>query len=75
MLRMRASFARIKDYGYSTCAFGKWYDTPAMKTTAAGPVVLHPKMRLGPANTEWNFSGDIACRNSPHQPWETSRIS
>ncbi len=27
----------LKDYGYSTCAFGKWHNTPAMETTAAGP--------------------------------------
>jgi arylsulfatase A-like enzyme len=26
----------LKDYGYSTCAFGKWHNTPAMETTAAG---------------------------------------
>ena len=27
----------LKDYGYSTCAFGKWHNTPANETTAAGP--------------------------------------
>ena len=27
----------LKDYGYSTCAFGKWHNTPATETTAAGP--------------------------------------
>jgi arylsulfatase len=27
----------LKDYGYSTCAFGKWHNTPAMETGAAGP--------------------------------------
>src|ERR1700704_980418 len=27
----------LKDYGYSTCAFGKWHNTPALETTAAGP--------------------------------------
>jgi arylsulfatase len=27
----------LKDYGYSTAAFGKWHNTPAIETTAAGP--------------------------------------
>ncbi len=27
----------LKDYGYSTSAFGKWHNTPALETTAAGP--------------------------------------
>lgn len=27
----------LKDYGYSTAAFGKWHNTPPMETTAAGP--------------------------------------
>ncbi len=27
----------LKDYGYSTCAFGKWHNTPAMETGVAGP--------------------------------------
>ena len=27
----------LKDYGYSTSAFGKWHNTPAEETTAAGP--------------------------------------
>ncbi|WP_204137777.1 arylsulfatase [Halomicronema sp. CCY15110] len=27
----------LKDYGYSTSAFGKWHNTPAEQTTAAGP--------------------------------------
>ena len=27
----------LKDYGYSTGAFGKWHNTPAEETTAAGP--------------------------------------
>ena len=27
----------LKDYGYSTCAFGKWHNTPALETTPAGP--------------------------------------
>ena len=27
----------LKDYGYSTAAWGKWHNTPAEATTAAGP--------------------------------------
>jgi arylsulfatase A-like enzyme len=27
----------LKDYGYSTAAWGKWHNTPAGETTAAGP--------------------------------------
>jgi len=27
----------LKDYGYSTGAWGKWHNTPAQETTAAGP--------------------------------------
>jgi arylsulfatase len=27
----------LKHYGYSTAAFGKWHNTPAEETTAAGP--------------------------------------
>ena len=27
----------LRDYGYSTSAFGKWHNTPAEETTAAGP--------------------------------------
>jgi arylsulfatase A-like enzyme len=27
----------LKQYGYATSAFGKWHNTPAVETTAAGP--------------------------------------
>lgn len=27
----------LKDYGYSTAAFGKWHNTPAIETSLAGP--------------------------------------
>ena len=27
----------LKNYGYSTSAFGKWHNTPALETTPAGP--------------------------------------
>jgi arylsulfatase A-like enzyme len=27
----------LRNYGYATSAFGKWHNTPALETTAAGP--------------------------------------
>ena len=32
----------LKDYGYSTAAWGKWHNTPPDQTTAAGPFVTGP---------------------------------
>ena len=32
----------LKDYGYSTAAWGKWHNTPPDQTTAAGPFVNWP---------------------------------
>ena len=32
----------LKDYGYATGAFGKWHNTPAEQTTAAGPFDYWP---------------------------------
>ena len=32
----------LKNYGYSTAAFGKWHNTPAEQTTAAGPFEYWP---------------------------------
>jgi len=32
----------LKDYGYSTAAWGKWHNTPAEATTAAGPFDCWP---------------------------------
>ena len=32
----------LKDYGYATSAFGKWHNTPAEQTTAAGPFDYWP---------------------------------
>jgi arylsulfatase len=32
----------LKDYGYATAAFGKWHNTPAEQTTAAGPFEYWP---------------------------------
>ncbi len=32
----------LKDYGYATAAWGKWHNTPAEETTAAGPFESWP---------------------------------
>ena len=32
----------LKDYGYTTAAFGKWHNTPAEQTTAPGPFDYWP---------------------------------
>lgn len=32
----------LKNYGYKTSAFGKWHNTPANQTTAAGPFEYWP---------------------------------
>ena len=32
----------LKDYGYSTSAFGKWHNTPANQTTSQGPFDYWP---------------------------------
>ncbi len=32
----------LKNYGYSTAAFGKWHNTPANQTTSAGPFEYWP---------------------------------
>jgi arylsulfatase A-like enzyme len=32
----------LKDYGYSTAAWGKWHNTPAEQTTASGPFDYWP---------------------------------
>ncbi len=32
----------LKDYGYCTAAWGKWHNTPAAETTAAGPFESWP---------------------------------
>lgn len=32
----------LKHYGYSTAAFGKWHNTPALKVSAVGPFDRSP---------------------------------
>jgi arylsulfatase A-like enzyme len=53
----------LKDYGYSTCAFGKWHNTPAMETTAAGP------FNNWPTNLGFEyFYGFLAGEASQYEP-------
>src|SRR5271165_5419456 len=53
----------LRDYGYSTCAFGKWHNTPAMETTATGPFENWPT-NLG---FEY-FYGFLAGEASQYEP-------
>ncbi len=53
----------LKDYGYSTSAFGKWHNTPAEETTAAGPFENWPTS-LG---FEY-FYGFLAGEASQYEP-------
>ena len=53
----------LKDYGYSTAAWGKWHNTPAEETTAAGPFENWP--------TEMGFEyfyGFLAGEASQYEP-------
>jgi arylsulfatase A-like enzyme len=53
----------LKDYGYSTAAWGKWHNTPAEETTAAGPFENWP--------TELGFEyfyGFLAGEASQYEP-------
>ncbi|MDM0015805.1 arylsulfatase [Variovorax sp. J22P168] len=53
----------LKDYGYSTSAFGKWHNTPAMETTAAGP------FENWPTNMGFEyFYGFLAGEASQYEP-------
>ncbi|MDB6145601.1 MAG: arylsulfatase [Pseudomonas sp.] len=53
----------LKQYGYSTAAFGKWHNTPPMETTAAGPFDSWP--------TGYGFEhfyGFLAGETSQYEP-------
>ncbi len=53
----------LKDYGYSTSAFGKWHNTPAMETTAVGP------FENWPTNMGFEyFYGFLAGEASHYEP-------
>ncbi len=53
----------LKDYGYSTAAFGKWHNTPANHTTTKGPFDFWP--------TGYGFEyfyGFLAGESSQYEP-------
>ena len=53
----------LKNYGYSTAAFGKWHNTPATETTAMGPFDRWP--------TGYGFEhfyGFLAGETSQYEP-------
>jgi arylsulfatase len=53
----------LRDYGYCTAAFGKWHNTPADETTAAGPFGDWPTER----GFE-HFYGFLAGEASQYEP-------
>ncbi len=53
----------LKDYGYCTAAWGKWHNTPAEETTAAGPFHDWPTSR----GFEY-FYGFLAGEASQYEP-------
>ncbi len=53
----------LKNYGYSTSAFGKWHNTPANQTTSAGP------FDYWPVNYGFeHFYGFLAGETSQYEP-------
>ncbi|WP_127553030.1 arylsulfatase [Actinoplanes sp. OR16] len=53
----------LKQYGYSTAAFGKWHNTPAVETTPAGP------FDNWPSNIGFEyFYGFLAGEASQYEP-------
>jgi arylsulfatase len=53
----------LKDYGYATAAWGKWHNTPAVETTAAGPFHNWPT-----GNGFEYFYGFLAGEASQYEP-------
>jgi arylsulfatase A-like enzyme len=53
----------LKDYGYATAAFGKWHNTPALETSAAGPFHNWPT-----GNGFEYFYGFLAGEASQYEP-------
>jgi arylsulfatase len=62
----------LKDYGYSTCAFGKWHNTPAIETTAAGPFENWPT-GLG-FEYFYGFMGGEASQYEPNLVRNTTSV-
>lgn len=53
----------LKNYGYSTAAFGKWHNTPANQTTSMGPFDRWPT-----GHGFESFYGFIAGETSQYEP-------
>ncbi|MES2126359.1 MAG: arylsulfatase [Pseudomonadota bacterium] len=53
----------LRDYGYSTAAFGKWHNTPANQTTTMGPFDRWPT-----GHGFESFYGFIAGETSQYEP-------
>lgn len=53
----------LKNYGYSTAAFGKWHNTPATETTAMGPFDRWPT-----GYGFEHFCGFLAGETSQYEP-------
>ncbi len=53
----------LKDYGYSTSAFGKWHNTPANQTTSQGPFDYWPN-----SYGFEHFYGFLAGETSQYEP-------
>ena len=63
----------LKDYGYSTGAWGKWHNTPAQETTAAGPFEDWPT-GLG-FEYFYGFLAGEASQYEPHLVRNTTVVS
>ncbi|MFV1971383.1 MAG: arylsulfatase [Acidimicrobiia bacterium] len=64
--------AVLKDYGYTTAAFGKWHNTPATETTEAGPFENWPS-ELG-FEYFYGFLGGEASQYEPSLVRNTTSV-
>jgi arylsulfatase len=72
--RSSATVAEVlKQYGYATSAFGKWHNTPAEETTAAGPFENWPT-GLG-FEYFYGFLAGEASQYEPHLVRNTTVVS
>ncbi|MEX0808148.1 MAG: arylsulfatase [Dongiaceae bacterium] len=70
-----ASVAKVLGYyGYSTAAFGKWHNTPAEETTAAGPFDRWPAGRLVGFDYFYGFLAGESSQWEPAIVENTTRI-
>jgi arylsulfatase A-like enzyme len=64
--RTAATVAKVLGYyGYSTSAFGKWHNTPAIETSSVGPYTNWP---VGPGIGFDYFYGFLAGESSQYEP-------